>query len=78
MRIRPLAGLCAVALPVTAAQAGQTKGLASVKTNVAKRRKELDVAGDKAKVRLAKLDKSKSDWERLAKNLDLREAEEGR
>jgi len=52
--------------------------LSDFESNVVKRRKELDVAGDKAKDKLAKLDKLKSEWDQLAKNLDLGEVEEER
>lgn len=40
-----------------------------------KRKKELDAASRKAQDKLAKLDKLKSEWDRLAKNIDLTETE---
>jgi len=49
--------------------------LSDFESNVAKRQKEHETASRKAREKMARVDKLKVDWERLAKNVDIAETE---
>ena len=53
------------------ATAGQKYDLADLERNASKQQKNYDGASRKAGDKIAKIDKAKADWDRLAKNIDL-------